>query len=285
MKTTTWVACLSLATTLAACTGDNEDLQLEVPDASTKDTGASPEASTTDDAASEASDAADAGQVDGDASADAATADATSEADATTADALVDASADTALEASTTNDGAATSDGSPSDSAASNDSTVIPNDGAAADAAFQLTNATGTNLISSANVSALCSVTAPAPAGTYVMTCTEHSANGCRTIEVTFARSASSGPATGDVFVASTASPPGVGQAVVRFGESATCSATGANTWSQATAGGDLTITLGADTAFDFTLHAVGMGPAPVGSAGAQGTFTLTGNGRAYGIF
>ena len=276
MKTTTWIACLSLATTLAACTGDNEDLQLEVPDASTKETGASAEASTTDDAASDAGDAADAGQVDGDASADAATADATSEADATAADAAIDASVDAAPDASTTNDGAASSDGSPSDSAAF-------------ETTIRLSNPVGANLLSSSDVHPACKLSADPTPGHYRVKCEEKSgtAGPCRTLEFVLGGDPIRAPRSGEVFVAVVKAAPGANEAVVQYYESVDCTAGSTNGWVQVLPGGDVTLTRTGDNGATFVLHDVSMGPAPVGSQNhnAIGTFTAAGGGEAYGFF
>jgi hypothetical protein len=155
------------------------------------------------------------------------------------------------------------------------------NDGAAADASFQIKNPSGTNLLSFGDIHADCTAVAGAAAGTFVMTCQEKSGP-CRTITVTFATNPTTGPTTGLTLAVVARPAPAQGEAFVVYQESIDCTAASTNGWSVAQTGGTLNVDTRGDTGMNFTLANVPLAPSSavgVVNQNAAGTFTLAGTG------
>jgi hypothetical protein len=161
---------------------------------------------------------------------------------------------------------------------------VIGNDGAMADASFQIKNPSATNLLSFMDIHADCDAVAGTPAGTFIMTCQEKSgaAGPCRTLTTTFATNPTTGPTTGLTLAVVPKPAPAQGEAFVVYQESIDCTAANTNGWSVAQAGGTLRVDSRGDTGMNFTVANVPMAPSSVAGVvnqNASGTFTLSGTG------
>jgi hypothetical protein len=263
-------ACLLIASASVACTVVESNTPTADAGASNDVSSSSPDAdaasSTTDADASSSSDDADAATAEAEAGSDESSADAG-------ADALVEAGGDAQDEPS--------ADALVETGPGGDGGLVLGGDGGNADGAFQLKTPAGSNLLSFSDVHPTCNTVAGATTSTFVMTCRETNGSGqpCRTVTVVF----SGTPTSGRVYPAVVKTSPGDGEAVVAYQESADCSIAATNGWTLTGATGNFTVDVFGDTGFDFTLHDVPMGPAPLAAGvtnqNAMGTFTLAGSG------
>jgi hypothetical protein len=269
-------ACLLIASASVACTvvetntptadaGANNDVSSSSPDADAASSTTDADASSPDDAEAATAEA-DVATADAEAGSDESSADAGADVFAEAGgDAQDEPSADALVEAGPGGDGGL----------------VLGGDGGNADGAFQLKTPVGSNLLSSSDVHPTCDTVAGAASSTFVMTCRETNGSGqaCRTVTVVF----SGTPTSGRVYPAVVKTSPGDGEAVVAYQESADCTTGTTNGWTLAGATGNFTVDVFGDTGFDFTLHDVPMGPAPLAAGvtnqNAMGTFTLAGSG------